>query len=233
MAASISSIAQTQDLTSQTTYTFSSQSLGAASPDRVIAVQFNARKSGTTFTVTAATIDGITVPTANIIQATNTVTNSDLSAIFFVSVPNTDTTGTITITLSAAAVRSSIAVYKITTINPIVYDSSTSTANAPTASIKVPAGGVALAVAQLAVITTTTWIGLTKDYDTTISTFTTYSGASLASSGDKSPLTITATFATGTTEPVGVFVSFSEPVQVNNYQFIKVGNGMSASEKIK
>lgn len=205
--AAISFIAQTGNLSSLTTYSFTSQSLGTPAADRIIAVQITTRKAGTGgLTVDNVTIDGVT---ATIVQKINAITNTDVVAIAYASVPN-DTTGTISVTFSSAPARCTIANYQITGIgtNPTPSDNQNSVAAAPSVSLNIPGGGVALMVALTAAPTTTTWTGLTEDYDAQQSTFETYTGASKAFATTQTGLTITATFVAGGAEPVGLALSF-------------------------
>lgn len=208
MAGAIAFIAQTGNLSSLTTYTYTTQSLGTPSADRVIVVHITCRKGGVgALTVTGVTIAGVT---ATVVQRLNAVANENLVAIAYAAVP-TGTTGTISVTFSSAPARSTIANYQLTGVDiSTTFDNQNSVASNPTVNLNVPAGGVATMNALTAAPTSCTWTGLTEDYDAQQSTFENYTGASNAFASAQTPLAVTATFASGATESVGIAISFSQ-----------------------
>ncbi|MFA5768360.1 MAG: LamG-like jellyroll fold domain-containing protein [Bacteroidales bacterium] len=199
----INSYPDTAD-TNQYTY---SVSFGDAAADRYIIVTAAARKAGASTTITGVTIGGVSATEVH--QNTNTSTNTDVSGIFIAAVP-TGTSGNVVVTYGATMVRSIIGVYRVTSLSSATASDTAgyiSTAD-PTNTLDIPAGGFAVAVALTNSGGTTTWTGLTEDFDGTLETFVTYSGASKSFLDAQTGLTITADFSGATSEAVASFASW-------------------------
>lgn len=162
MAASISQTDIGANASNLTTYTFSSRSLGGAAADRYIAVAITTRSAN------ARTIDSVTVggvSAAEVVQVRNgSGGNSSIAAIFIAAVP-TGTTGDVVVTHNLGVDYCGITVYRIIGSTGASPSSNSSISNNPSASINVPAGGVACAVAYTQANTSATWTNLTKDAD--------------------------------------------------------------------
>lgn len=218
------------DTTDTNQYTYS-VSFGTASADRYIIVTASARKAGASTTITGVTIGGITATQVH--QNTNTSTNTDVSGIFIAAVP-TGTTGDVVVTYGATMVRSIIGVYAATSLaSATAYDTAgyISTSD-PTNTLDIPAGGFAVAIALTNSAGTTTWTGLTEDFDGTLETFVTYSGASDEFAEAQTGLTITANFSGATTEAVASFASWAvssgaTTVSVNNQAKANINSTVS------
>lgn len=211
MAASVSFLQQAENTTAQTTYTFSSQSLGAADAGRYIVVCIAARAGGETDgAVSALTIGGVSATiTAQI--PNNGGANTNLSAIAIAAVP-TGTTGDIVVTLNFNHLRCSVAAYRVLGIDGVTaFDSATSTDTDPTASLDIPAGGIAIAGSISAAADSATWTGLTENFDDNFQAFATHSGASAAFEDEQTDLTITCNWSTSSV-PAGVFASWAAAV---------------------
>ena len=104
----------TVDASDLTTYTFSSQNLGTAAPDRHIIVGVAARKGGSATTISSVTVGGVSATIVD--QYSNSDSNSNISGIAIASVP-TGTTGDIVVTFGAQMVRAVIAVYRATNLS--------------------------------------------------------------------------------------------------------------------
>lgn len=230
----ISFLQATTDTTDTNAYTFASQNLGTAASDRYIIVVAVARKGGASTTLSSVTIGGVSATIVK--QVTNNVSNTDVAGIAIAAVP-TGTTGDIVVTWGASMVRCAIMAYRATGINATAYDSDSSTSGNPSVSLDIPASGFAIGGGLTAASTTTSWTGLTEDTDGTLESFVTYSSAHDEFPSGETGRTITMTFGSST-ESAGVFASWgpavsTNPKTLNNFQFIEVGNGMSASERIK
>lgn len=183
-------------------YTYSSQSLGTAASDRYIAIVTGARKAGAGFTLSSVTVGG---QSATIVtQVTNTATNSDTAGIAIAAVP-TGTTGDVIVTWSTTVLRNYIGIYRLDNLaSPLSPTVATSTAANPTGAINTNVGDCALGSALTAAATTASWSGITEDFDSTVESFVTYTGAHLPITSASTPLTMTATFGSAT-ESAGVF----------------------------
>ena len=187
-------------------YTFSSVNLGAAASDRYIIVTAMTRKAGASTTLTSITIGGVTATIVK--QVTNNVTNTDVAAIVIAAVP-TGTTGDIVVTWGATMVRCAIGVYRVTgLVSATASDSDSSTANDPTVNLDCPAGGFIIGGALTAASSSAAWTGITENFDGTLETFVTYTGASDTFATQQTGLTLTADFGSST-ESVGVFASWA------------------------
>lgn len=164
------------DATAQTTYTFTSQDIGTASPTRFVVAGFTGN-GGTIGNISSATIAGS--------SATQLAINNDVAtakAAFYGLTVASGTTATFTVTFAAGGARAALVVYvldyllsttptttgKSNTINPLVNTVSS-----------VTAGGVALAIAAGGYTNTNpvTWTGVTLDVTSSVGS-TPYSSAS-------------------------------------------------------
>lgn len=196
-----------QSTSDLTTYTFSAADIGTANADRCVIVSAVARKAGTAFTLSSASINGVS---ANIFaQVTNTVTNSDTAAMFSAIVPS-DATGDIVVTWSTGVLRTQIGIWTAVGTDNCTTpsDTDTDTSADPTDSITIPTGGVAVGAGLTAAGTTATWTGLTENFDATLETFVTATGASHASPS-AGALAITIDFAGTPVESAGVFATWA------------------------
>jgi hypothetical protein len=140
-AFSLTATANAVDTTSQTTYTFASQSFGTADSTRIIAVLLGARNAGGTQIGSSASFGGVSAS-----QAVGQLapSNAAVSEIWYAAVP-TGTTGTVSITFAAANSRCSIQVYSIIAPSSAAPTATgASTANAGTTTFTIPAGGAAI-----------------------------------------------------------------------------------------
>jgi hypothetical protein len=102
----------TLDATAQSTYTFSSQNIGAAATNRYIVATGVARKAGASTTLTSVTINGVAATIVK--QVTDTSANTTVAWIAIASVP-TGTSVTVTVVYGASMVRSTLALYRLET----------------------------------------------------------------------------------------------------------------------
>ena len=199
-------LGNTPDPANATEYTFSSESFGAADAGRYIVATVSARKSGGATTLASVTIGGVSATIVE--QINNTASHCNNAAIAIAKVP-TGTSGDIVVTWNDPMVRCTLGVYRLVGIDsPTPADSSTSTANDPTYALDVPAGGAAIGVALTADANSCTWSGLTEDFDGTLETYVTYTGASGAFESEQTDLTCTANFVTSVGS-VGCFASWA------------------------
>jgi hypothetical protein len=100
-----------QDETDLTTYTFSSQNIGAAASNRLVICAFYWKGDGTGRTLSSATIGGVSAAIVDQASDTAGTVNPPGVAIFQAPVP-TGTTATIAATLSGAAIRAGVAAWR-------------------------------------------------------------------------------------------------------------------------
>lgn len=106
-------IGSTTNNDNATTYTFSAASLGAADSNRRIIVAFGARAgSNTAFSISSATIGGVSATISAQNNAQDDGGNRDAAALIIADVP-TGTTGDVVVTMSRSGVRAAIGVYRV------------------------------------------------------------------------------------------------------------------------
>jgi hypothetical protein len=190
----------------QSSYTFSSQSFGAApgsGETRYIAVAFGGASTANR-TISSVTIGGVT--------ATQVVKRDGITTavgIFIAAVP-TGTTGTVEIVFSSTMVGCGILVARI--INPANHlgfatASAAHSSGVVNLSLNIPVGGAAMAVTQARNGSTTTWSGLTEQIDSDLASNEFFTAASGGIAG--TPSTVTATNADTTPDDLdGVAASW-------------------------
>ena len=149
------------DTGSATTYTFSSQALGAAASDRKIVVgafAVNAVKA-----VSSMTIGGVSATL--VVASTNS--GGEQIELWQADVP-TGTTGDVVVTWAGSQLGCGIGVFRIVSAASAAHDTgSFATTGTATDTLNIPANGVAVGVAGTNPngIPTWTWTGLTEDYE--------------------------------------------------------------------
>lgn len=185
-----------------TTYTFSSQNLGAADAARQIRVDIFARALSGNTTIDAVTVGGISATA--VVQQFNASSASNVVGQFIVNVP-TGTTGDVVVTFSGAQLRAAIALSSSTDLNPTPTATYQSTDDPPTASVNVVAGGDCAGCAVTGAGATWSWTGITEVYDQQIgATACTPTSAHSTFGTTQTGLTVTAS-PTASTARVGVF----------------------------
>jgi len=175
-AATITFLQDTIDMGNASTYTFAGQALGAAAADRII-VCFAIDGVGST--ATAVTIGGVA---ATLVQTATTVRKNTL---WYAAVPS-GTTGDVVVT-GAAETEMGIALWRLTGVGGPCA-SGQSGANPGTATLSVPAGGVAIGGMGDGHTTYSgyTWTGLTEDFDVELTVSISYTGASATNTSAQS-----------------------------------------------
>jgi hypothetical protein len=175
-------------LASQTTFTFSEKSLGAAKDDRYIVVTAGGRVS-ISRTVNACTIAGVT--------ATRVASTSSFNptAIFIAAVP-IGATGDIVVTFSGSMGSAGIGVYRLTNLQSAIPTDSVqnnTSAQVMSGTLTIPVDGCGVGYVNGFVSGGLTWVwsNLSEDYDEALSANTCHSGA--MSSTEVGTLTRTAT----------------------------------------
>ncbi len=194
-------------------YSFSSLSIGAAAGDRQIIVSVEARSQNSVpYTVSTVTVGGISATKICGADATNGVTELR-PELWLASVP-TGTTGTVAVTFSASVLQCGVGVWRMTgaatSASATATDAGTGGSYVPSKSLAIPAGGVAVGIAASSgAAGSFTWTSLTEDFDEQSGATATHSGASLASAGGSTP-TITAT-ASGSNDVIGMALASFAP----------------------
>ena len=160
-----------QEASGGATVNYTSQSFGAAHPNRVIAVAIGSRISGASGIVSSVTIDGLIATKAIALD----VSTAGLTEIWYVQHSGAATSGTISVTFSTSTLRTGISVYRIITTTPTpVTGASQDSTGTVTAAISIPTGGGVLAASYSPFGgTSASWANATQDYQgNTTSTFT-------------------------------------------------------------
>lgn len=151
-----------------TTITFTSQSIGTASSDRIVLVCLNWIRGATGGSTTSVTVGGSAATLVSDASSTNLGGFSFVTSIYQIAV-STGTTATISASFSSAGSGATIDVYTLTNYRSATaaYASNTNNASATTLSLtpSVNSGAVILATSQYAAIGAYTWSGVTKDSD--------------------------------------------------------------------
>lgn len=178
------------------TYTFSSQNLGAADPNRWIVV------CATGIQNAARTIDAVTVGGVSATKIVEAEASAYRSVSIWVAYVPTGTTGDIVLTFSSGLVRAGYSAYRlITETNPTTaYDTETDTTTSGSdlsVSINRPGGGVVIAatVAVCSTATSVTWSGTSENYDAAYPDAAAQGMSSSSVASGASPLTVTATIS--------------------------------------
>lgn len=194
-------------------YTFTSQNLGAAEATRCIIVTVTSRRTG------APVLNSVTVAgqTATILRQTATaLVNNNIAAIALVSLPS-GTSGNVVVTFSGTMLRCQISMYRATGINATPIDVDSDNVNGdPTVNLDIPANGYALGVAATDASTTCAWTNLTEDFDTVLEGLLTSTSAHAAFATAQTGLSILANFVAPGTASVGAFVSFDKMLTVDD-----------------
>lgn len=199
--ASISFIGTTDDSTNQTTYTFAGAAIGAADATRRVVVAFHWYSTG--ISISSATIGGVSATIHAQVQS-SPGTNGGHCGLLSALVP-TGTTATIAVTLSGAATRAEIGVFRA--INETVASPFAMATDATISSghvdpnVNTGNGGWVICCAGLATNgatgATAAFTGVTEDYDAPSAESATrlYSGGHANAMTGETPRTITVTFS--------------------------------------
>jgi hypothetical protein len=185
----------------QSSYTWSGVSFGAAAANRVIVVAFGTRDGGSSLTFPSCTIGGIS---ATLAVATNNTTggNMSMAGIFYATVP-TGTTGDIVLTFNETTLRARIGTYRATGVSSVNIDAQTTTGTTTTFTVTGASGCALVATALSASNTSYTWSGANEDYDGAVGTSTSSGGSSTSGTAGANVITATAV-ATGSTAGAAV-----------------------------
>jgi len=177
-----------------TTYTFSGKALGTAASNRQIVVLVSGHGTSNT-TVSTVTVGGVS---ATELVYAQQATGTQIKAIWIASVP-TGTTGDVVVTFAAGKGSCGIGVYALYGASSSAHATQTDTTystDTVSVSIDVPAGGVCFAIGTgTAIDASTTWTGLTEDYDAVEESGNRHTGASDLFASAQTGLTVSAQVA--------------------------------------
>lgn len=174
-----------------TTHSFTSQSLGAVSPTRVMILCVTASGSGTQ-TINSITIDGVT--------ATQRVSGGGSGRICRIYTADlsgsSNTTGTVAIDVASGVQRVGWGMFRMVGGNEVPTDTGGTAVSADPIgmNLDIPAGGGAVGHCFNFNTNTVTWTGLTERWDATFES-SLHSGASAMFASAQTNLTITANFS--------------------------------------
>lgn len=176
-------IEDTSDATTYNGASWQGVSFGTAAANRHIVVGFSVRSATSTVTFSSGTIGGIAsaVVSDGVTQAkaTNGTSGGNFAGLLIAAVP-TGTTGNISTTLDAASVRAGGGVWAMYgAANIQASTSANSTANDPTSTQTIPAGGAAIGVGMTGAVTTSTPAGVAEDYDANVEASISHTGGHL------------------------------------------------------
>jgi hypothetical protein len=156
-------VTRAESTSNLTTYTFSSQSLGAEHANRKIIVACSGRRATAQGEVSTVTVGGVSAT-----LAVTRVSANDVVALFCASVP-TGTTGDVVVTYATDQTESAIAIYRATNISTTKTSSGSEVNEDPLSATiaSIPANSILVGVAMVNTSATATWTGATEDYDDT------------------------------------------------------------------
>jgi hypothetical protein len=194
MAVATTYIGNATDDTNLTTYTFSSQSIGSASADRIVVVGIASRNTSASTVINSVTIGG---NTASIdVQDSNSTSNYNICGIASLLVTS-GTTADIVVTFSGAQLRAGIAIYTVTGANETPYaTNSDNSGGDPSLDLNVPANGGAIGVAMSANTSLESWTGITEDSSFFLEAVVRMSSAHDDFGTAQTPLSVTCDFVT-------------------------------------
>jgi hypothetical protein len=147
------------DTSNGTSFTVSGLSYGTADAGRYVVVALTVIGGGT---ITGVTLDGNTLTKIVGLQNGNSETGYYGAAIA------TGTSGNLVVTVNISSSCVAAQVYALNNVNTTASDSGTSSASPGSVSVTIPAGGVALAVANTRLTSTCTWANITEAWDEAI-----------------------------------------------------------------
>lgn len=164
--ASVSFAANTFDAVNRTAYTFSSQSIGTAAPNRTVIVGITCVRSGSATTTGASvTVAGNSCTKVG----AGPTTDGRMTELWAVDLAS-GTTADIVVTWNDAALRCGIGVWAAYGIDSsAAHDSFGSSADPLTGTIDCPAGGIVIGIANVtgtsSAVTSQWTAGITEDFD--------------------------------------------------------------------
>ncbi len=206
--ASVTNVAHDTQNTALTTYTFSSLSLGAADATRRIVVAIAGQRLGSPAAVSSVTIAGIS---ASLVASRQTGNGNDHTVEIWSAAVPTGASGNVVVTFNTGHLRCSVSVFRLLDAAATAHatSSATNSSAAVSASIDIPAGGVAIAAAYNNGNTTYTWTNLTERTDQGGSGVNTFSTACDDFAAAQAALSITATQASNNPPQALVIASFA------------------------
>lgn len=219
----------TADLTDASVYAYDDLNLGTESADRCIDVVTGSRRAGPTAAVSSITLDGNTV---DILAQEDFASGGIVNLISVASIAYpTGATGDLVVTYADSMSRSIVALLARTGSNGCAspFDSDSSSLADPTVALDIPENGGGIGACMKGSNTTTTWTGLTEDYDAFHEATVMFTGASAVFATAQTGLTVTCDFATGEVfDEIGLFVSFAPAgvatgPPIGSFQLLGVG----------
>lgn len=195
----VTNTANTSSGTDLTTYTFTTQSIGAADPNRVVVCCVFGGVGSAGRTISSVTIGGVTA-TAGVTAISGTSGGSWASSIYYARVP-TGTTATVEIVWSGSMGRCGISLYRLITRGSIAPSATASdvtySSGVLSNTINCPPNGAIIACGYGSILSTTniTWSGVTEDVEGVLEASTErYGSASGNFDTNQSGLTVSATW---------------------------------------
>lgn len=193
--------------TANSSYSIASVGIGTAASDRYVVAAISGLTTAGTRTISSCTIGGIS---ATLVGRVN-ISASCALELWIAAVP-TGTTATVAPTWSGSMENCGVACWALTGLTSSTAVSTatdtTKTSNQEDVNLTTVTGDVIVAANFISNTTanrTTTWVGVTEDYDGVIETlFSTHSGGSFTAVSSESPRTINDTSNSGTLNTISI-----------------------------
>lgn len=201
--ATVSLATNNSDAADLTTYTFNTQAFGDEAPDRYLIIGiFN--RSAAARTLSSVTLGGVSASAVTGPALTNGTGRVEM---WIAKVP-TGTTGTVTYTYNAGALRTGFGLWRATGIGSTTpFDTGTSNTEPGSDTLNIPARGFGIGFSMGESGTSATWTGLTEFFDATVETRV-YTGAHANFKTAQSALSVTCDYAAAPTQPAMVLASW-------------------------
>jgi hypothetical protein len=191
--AAVSRTANAVNASNLTTYTFTSQSLGAAAGNRKIVVCVNCTHGSSGISVSSLTVGGVS---ASLVKAQPANTETSYRTEIWQADVAAGTTGNVAVTFSSAPNQCGIGVYRVTGAKSAAHATAGDNTSPGSETINVPANGILIGSAgnNGGVVA---WSGITENYDEVTEGTARQTGASGGFDTEQTALAITATYSGG------------------------------------
>lgn len=200
--ATVTFLANAGNVSDLTSYTYAGLSLGTEYSNRYIVVGIVGRSGGT------PSVSSVTVAGTSATSVYQHVSAGSLAAFYIVALP-TGTSGDVVVNFSTAMVRAAVILWSVRHLQSITATNTYSlTGASPSASIDVPAGGIALGAIYNSNSNAITWSGISTSVNGSLADTHPlgHSGAASAFSTAQTGLSVTTSCA-GWNHTVGAIIS--------------------------
>ena len=195
MSANLTYVSNYSDTTDTSDYVFSSCDIGPSSSDKIVYVAITGRTSAGVPSITGVTVAGNSATLVEELHAGSSSYN--IASLWQISL-SSGSASDIEVIAGVTLLRCNIGVYYATGTDATPTNTYSSNLTAPAASVDCNAGGfiIGIACTSAGVTDSTSWTGITEDYDVVLESYLLLSGAHDNFASAQSGLTCRASFTT-------------------------------------